>query len=499
MLNAYYDVMAQRVAIYTRISKDRHEGEGVARQEDLCRARAEREGWEVVGVFTDNDISASTRSRKVRPEYRRMLDAARAGEIDGMVAYSLSRLTRRPVEWEELIGLAEEKGVRVWSLHSGDPDLTKADGRAVARTVAAWDAAEAERTSERIRDQQAARRASGNIRTRRAFGWDGDDLLDGEAGPIRSAMADVLKGKSASEIAREWNASGVKSVTGSPWTQVRVVEILTRWRNAGVVIHKGVPIEGVTARWQPVCDRGTLERVRAVLLDSGRRTMTPGRPPTALMSSTARCGKCGEVMVASKAKARGGRERFLYRCKSALSTTGDKHYLGIERRIVDDAVRAEVRSILTFAPPSGLVPTKEDVERMQELQEARAALSDEEQELGREMGAGRISVAALRTALEGVQARREQADRDLDRIRDGYLFADLFASVTRDDDESSALLGKPKAVVAEASQVSLLGVVEVGRKFEELTITQQRQIVKRLVKVTVMPGRGTDRVVVERV
>jgi site-specific DNA recombinase len=56
-------------AIYCRISEDR-EGValGVARQQEDCRALAARLGYTVPAdaVFVDNDISASTRSRKAR-------------------------------------------------------------------------------------------------------------------------------------------------------------------------------------------------------------------------------------------------------------------------------------------------------------------------------------------------------------------------------------------------------------------------------------------------
>jgi DNA invertase Pin-like site-specific DNA recombinase len=45
----------------------------VARQEQECRALAERLGLEVVAVYSDNDISAT--SGKVRPGFETMLDA----------------------------------------------------------------------------------------------------------------------------------------------------------------------------------------------------------------------------------------------------------------------------------------------------------------------------------------------------------------------------------------------------------------------------------------
>ena len=89
-----------RAVVYCRISDDR-EGErlGVERQRQDCLARAQREGWEVVDVFTDNDVGASTRSRKPRPAYRQVIKAAENGEVDVILSYSNSRLTRRRWSW----------------------------------------------------------------------------------------------------------------------------------------------------------------------------------------------------------------------------------------------------------------------------------------------------------------------------------------------------------------------------------------------------------------
>ncbi|MBC7462720.1 MAG: recombinase family protein, partial [Actinobacteria bacterium] len=51
--------MSLRVAIYCRISDDREgSGLGVARQEEDCRALANKRDWSVEQVFVDNDISA---------------------------------------------------------------------------------------------------------------------------------------------------------------------------------------------------------------------------------------------------------------------------------------------------------------------------------------------------------------------------------------------------------------------------------------------------------
>ncbi len=59
---------ALRTVVYCRISRD-SEGEvlGIARQEQDCRELAKRLGLKVLRVMPENDISASTRSKRRRP------------------------------------------------------------------------------------------------------------------------------------------------------------------------------------------------------------------------------------------------------------------------------------------------------------------------------------------------------------------------------------------------------------------------------------------------
>ena len=79
-----------RTAVYCRISDDRRGlGLGVQRQHQDCHELARRNGWQVVGTFVDNDISAY--SGKRRPRYAALMAAVDAGEIDVVVAWDPDR------------------------------------------------------------------------------------------------------------------------------------------------------------------------------------------------------------------------------------------------------------------------------------------------------------------------------------------------------------------------------------------------------------------------
>lgn len=282
-----------RAAVYCRISRDA-EGRrlGVDRQLADCRAHAQRLGWTVVGEYVDNDISASRYTRKKRPEFTRLINDAKAGLVTGIVAYSTSRLTRRPREFETLVDLAED-GLAFTTVNAGQVDLSTASGRVMARVLAAFDAHESDTISERARRERQQRRERGMPNGGgRAFGFEADRRTPrpAEQELLRQACRDVLAGRSLRSIAKEWDAAGVPSPAGAPtWRPATIGDCLRRHRMIGQLPG------GEPACWDPVVTEDVWHAVRAVLNDPARRIE---RGEIRLLTGIARCGHCGSPVNA---------------------------------------------------------------------------------------------------------------------------------------------------------------------------------------------------------
>lgn len=356
-------------AIYTRISLD-SEGEalGVARQEQDCRELAQRDRLNVVALFTENDIGASTRSRKKkRPQYDDMMRRARAGEFSVIVAYSNSRLTRRPLELEELITLYEQHGVRITTVVSGNDDLSTADGRMVARIKASVDAAEVERTAERVARKHLENAREGRpVGGTRPFGWQpGGRALDPkESSLIREAAADIIAGIGSYAIARRWNDAGVTTSTGRQWQGHVLARMMKSPRLAGWRIHQGKVAIGrdgqpVRGQWEPILDQATHDAVVAVLSPADTRYRVPHKNARHyLLTGTVRCGLCGSVMYGNAAK------YPTYGC------SGNGHVVAASTAAVDDLV---TRVVLARLADVALETPKlefEDVARLAEVEES---------------------------------------------------------------------------------------------------------------------------------
>ncbi|MBO2461118.1 recombinase family protein [Actinomadura violacea] len=102
-----------RAAIYARVSKDMRNGRSVAQQEVEGRAHVARESWDLVGVWVDNDRGASQWSKGKREHWEDLKDQVAAGEVDVLVVWEPSRLTRDRLVWATLAAICEREGVKI--------------------------------------------------------------------------------------------------------------------------------------------------------------------------------------------------------------------------------------------------------------------------------------------------------------------------------------------------------------------------------------------------
>jgi DNA invertase Pin-like site-specific DNA recombinase len=344
----------------------------VARQEADCRQLAERDGLDVVAVFTENDTGASTRSRKKkRPQYEAMLRRARAGEFGVIVAYSNSRLTRRPLELEELITLHEQHGVRIVTVVSGNDDLSTADGRMVARIKGNVDAAEAERTAERVARKHLENAREGKpVGGTRPFGWaaGGRTLHPQESTLVREAATDIIAGIGSYAIARRWNAAGVTTTTGRPWKGNTLARMMKSPRLAGWRIHQGQIAIGrdgqpVRGQWEPILDQATHDAVVEALRPVDTRYRVPHKNARHyLLTGTVRCGVCGSVMYGNAAK------YATYGCR------GNGHVVAASVAAVDGLVTRLVLARLAGVDLEAAKPEFTEADRLAEVEESIAAL-----------------------------------------------------------------------------------------------------------------------------
>jgi DNA invertase Pin-like site-specific DNA recombinase len=407
-----------QVAIYTRISRDRAGASlGVERQAADCRALADRLGWAVVDTYSDNDVSAY--SGRKRTGYEAMCAAIEAGRIQGVVAWHTDRLHRRPVELESFIDLCERKGVEVRTVHAGTIDLSTASGKMVARMLGAAARHEVEHSIERQKRAKQQAAVDGKYRGgRRPFGYEPNGMTErtNEADAIRSAANDVLAGKSLSQIAREWNAAGLRTSFGArAFTSMEVAKILKRPRNAGIALH-GVKRLNV-GQWDAILDGDTFAALEAMLTDPRRRT-SRNFDRKYQGSGVYLCGRCGKHVIAtSHNHTRSDGWRRAYACSGSKHLTRDVAHVDayIDSVVIERLSRPD-------APLALHQESTVDVDAVRGQRDGVRARLDELTSL---FAAGSIDGDQLAKGSADLRARLESLDAQIASARSVSALADF--------------------------------------------------------------------------
>lgn len=406
-------------AVYARISDDTEgRAAGVTRQVEDSLKLAERDGWELAPLdpFVDNDISASTKSRKRRPDFERLVRLINEGAIDGVLFYSNSRLTRRPREFEDIIELVERTGVQLNSVVSGKADLSTADGRHIARILASTDAAEAERTAERVTRAFVQRRAEGKPNpSSRAFGFEagGVEIRESEAELIREAANRIIdEGWSLGMVVRDWNERNIPTVRNAGgWSRITVSRTLTNPRVAGYISHRGELLG--RGSFEAILTRDQQEQMKSIFTDRRRGNVTTFTERKHVLAGFLVCGRCGGPMkVNGLLDADGGyRQDSFVICSATQYGCGRvKRNLRQLQQYLDGAVRGHIEAATPVG--DGGVPEAmgEQAEKLQaQLDEVTADIAD----LQAAFKAHDIRFKDYNAALSALRDLEEETAREL--------------------------------------------------------------------------------------
>ncbi|MCI1788623.1 MAG: recombinase family protein [Actinomyces sp.] len=450
----------RRVAVYLRISIDQT-GERLAvdRQREDCLKLAERRGWEVVGEYVDNSVSASKKN-VTRPAYNRLIRDYEAGIFDALICWDLDRLTRQPRQLEDWIDRAETSGLVVVTAN-GEADLGTDAGRLFARIKASVARSEVERTSTRRKraNLQAAQAGRPTKTGRRPFGFTRDyEQVPAEAALIRDAYRQAISGVSLLAIARGWNAAGTTTTSGNPWRAPSVRDVLTAGRNAAQSEYLGEVV--AQGQWEPIVDVDTWRAAKALLTDPARK-VSPDPGTRYLLGNIAVCGRCGARMVSSRNR-QGNRA---YKC-------GALWHVAADAETVDEVVAAVCVRRLSL-PDVGDLLQPED----------------------------RANVAVLRDRAEVLRARMDEAAA---LFAAGTITGTQLSRITKDVETESQRVERDLAEASKRSVVAQFVTAEdVAALWDGLDILVKRDVVRALFEsVTITPpGRGrrtsADNVVLE--
>lgn len=464
--------MHVRAAIYLRISQDRTGEElGVTRQRKDCKELAERRGWDLVGVYVDNDTSAT--SGKRREQWELMMTDIEDGEIDVVIGVTIDRTLRTGRDRLRMLELGKSKNLTISLTRGSDMDLSTPAGRFAADILGAVAQNEIEVKSDRQKSATAQAAAMGKwTGGRKPFGFepDGVTVREDEAQAIRDAYEALIAGATLKSIADQWNELGLRTGQAprvrtqlgarSPWRSTTVKRVLENSRYAGIRSYQGE--ECGTAQWPALVP---LEVFRAAQ-DVFRRRQPRGAPRRQLLTGVAVCGNplCGRTVHACV----NSRGDMAYRCSSS-----DKANTFI--------TPVEGRHPYRRAVPVDEYVTNHVLERL-DRRDAWELLTDDEDS---------SELPALRAEVSALQKRLEQLAAEFATLTDIPLREyRAMTQATRDrltDVESRLVASGRNRVLSQLIRAS-----DTEAVWEDLAMDRQRVIIDGLMTVTLLPvGAGS--------
>jgi DNA invertase Pin-like site-specific DNA recombinase len=184
----------KRVALYLRVSTT---GQNTTNQRRELEAVADRHGWKVVDVFSDNGVSGA-KGRKDRPGLDALLKGVARRDFDMVAAWSVDRLGRSLQDLIEVLSDLHAKGVDLY-LHQQGLDTSTPSGRAMYQMMGVFAEFERAIIRERVMSGLARAKAEGITLGRPA-------LEDADAAKVKAIKAELAAGKGIRRIARELQA-----------------------------------------------------------------------------------------------------------------------------------------------------------------------------------------------------------------------------------------------------------------------------------------------------
>ena len=205
-----------RVSIYARYSSDLQRAASIEDQLLVCTERVVRESWTLVATYTDRGISGASH---LRPGYQELLEGARNGEFDIVLAEALDRISRDQEHVASFFKLMRFAGIRIVTLAEGEISELHVGLKGTMNALFLKDLADKTRRGLRGRVEQG--RSGGGL----CYGYKivdngergGREIHQAEAAVVRRIFADFAAGKSPRRIAAELNREGILGPGGRPW------------------------------------------------------------------------------------------------------------------------------------------------------------------------------------------------------------------------------------------------------------------------------------------
>ena len=328
--------------LYMRVSTEDQAKEGFSlpEQKERLEALCKFKNWKIIDYYEDAGISAKTGNH--RPEFDRMIEDAKKGKINTVIALKLDRLTRSIYDWENMLNMSEKYKFDLVCAND-EINTTNANGKMITRIMMSVSQNEIERTSERTKVGMAGAIKQGHIPGLCPIGYRRTQNKTIEPDPLTKDIVIRIfnlyfEGKSYSTIANIFNEEKVLNKTN--WRDVRILKILSNpiYKGdyvAGKTVGRPISYENVV---EPIVSKELWENCQAQKKKNQKNYM---RTQHYIFLQKLRCPKCGRILAGGAShKIKADKWYFYYRCEDCKNN--------IKEEVIEKSVKKMLADILEY-------------------------------------------------------------------------------------------------------------------------------------------------------
>lgn len=330
--------LKKRVAAYARVSTDYEDqlNSYKVQCDSYSQTITSNPNYIFAGLFADQGISGT--QAKKRPEFMKMIQSAKDGNIDLILTKSISRFGRNTVDVITYIRELREIGVEIYfekeNISSLDPKID------FMLTILSSIAQEESRAiSSNVKWAIEKKAKDGIVDPRRIYGYNVADgkysINENEVEVIKLIFTLALKGYNINDIVKILNNKSILTMKGSTWKYGAVRHILQNERYCGdALLRKTVCIDYLTKKTVkndnivdkyyvsnnhvPIISREMFEDVQTILNQPSTALTHSNKITKYPLTGLIYCPKCGRTLKRQHIKS-GNHQYVILNCNHAYN------------------------------------------------------------------------------------------------------------------------------------------------------------------------------------
>lgn len=299
--------------VYARFSSHRQGEQSIEGQVAEAERFAATHDLKIIHVYADR---AQTGRNDNREQFQLMLSDAANKKFDALIVWKTDRIGRNKEEIALNKYHLKKNGVKIYYVAEMIPDTP--EGIILEAVIEGMAAYYSEQLSQNIKRGQRASAAKAQcIGGSRPLGYltgpDKKFIIDPKSAPTVKLVFDLYaQGQTISQIVRELNSRGLRTLKGKPFTHNSLRTMLKNEKYIGIYTYKDeIRLENAIP---PIIDTETFYKVQEMLKYNQRMAAHKNAKTDYLLTGKLFCGKCNSMMVGVSGTSETGNRHHYYYC-----------------------------------------------------------------------------------------------------------------------------------------------------------------------------------------